>query len=232
MNLEWLSFLGNPAFVLAWYSFGVAAAAWVAYDSFTVNRHVSPALKAAWPVIVVFFSVLGLALYWWSCRPPDIAHFSGEEARRRHTNFVSARWKKVTGSVIHCVGGDGLGIISAMVVTRWLGFSFWTEFWVEYAVGFVFGWFIFQYGAMRAMGNPPLLALWKGGRAEFFSMATVMVGMGLVMRFITPNVVGHRPLPSEAAFWGFAALGLLAGAVFTYPMNWLLVLIGWKHGMG
>ena len=232
MNLEFLVFLGNPAVVLTWYGFGVAAAAWVVYDTFAVNRHVSPALKAAWPVIVVFFSVLGLVLYWWSCRPPDIAHFSDEEAKRRHTDFVSARWKKVVGSVIHCVGGDGLGIISAMVVTRWLGFSFWAEFWVEYAVGFTFGWFIFQYWAMRSMGNSPLLALWKGGRAEFFSMATVMVGMGLVMRFITPNVVGQRPLPNEAAFWGFAALGLLAGAVLTYPMNWLLVVIGWKHGMG
>lgn len=63
-------------------------------------------------------------------------------------------------------------------------------------------------------------------------MITVMAGMGLVMRFVTPSVVGHRPLPSEAAFWGFAALGLLAGAILTYPMNWLLVVIGWKHGMG
>jgi hypothetical protein len=232
MSLDFLRFLTSPAFVLAWYGFGVLAAAWVLYDSFAVNRHVSPMLKAAWPIIMVFFSVLGLVLYLASCRPPRIGEKQGEEAKQAHSAFVSDRWKKVVGSVIHCVAGDGLGIISAMVVTRWLGFSFWPEFWIEYAVGFAFGWIIFQYGAMRAMGHAPLEALWKGGRAEFFSMITVMIGMGLVMRFVTPNVVGYRPMPDTAAFWGFAALGLLAGGVLTYPVNWWLVSIGWKHGMG
>ena len=77
----------------------------------------------------------------------------------RITTMWGAKWKKVVGADIHCVAGDGLGIITAMVVTRWLGVDFATEFWIEYAVGFAFGWFIFQYWAMRSMGNPPLLAL-------------------------------------------------------------------------
>jgi hypothetical protein len=108
---------------------------------------------------------------------------------------------------------------------------FWEEFWIEYAAGFAFGWLIFQYLAMRRMGHAPLAALWMGGRAEFFSMATVMVGMGLVMRFVTPSVAGGSPLPGTAAFWGLASLGLFVGALFTYPMNWWLVRMGWKHGM-
>jgi high-affinity Fe2+/Pb2+ permease len=62
-------------------------------------------------------------------------------------------------------------------------------------------------------------------------MATVMVGMGLVMRFLTPIIVGQPPSPTAAAFWGIAALGLLVGFIFTYPINWWLVTIGWKHGM-
>jgi hypothetical protein len=155
-----------------------------------------------------------------------------EQARRAHHVFVSDTWKRVVGSDIHCVGGDGLGIMTAMVITRLLGFSFWAEFWMEYAVGFLFGWLLFQAPAMRHMGDSWPVALWKGGRAEFFSMMTVMLGMGLVMRFVTPCVVGHPPKPDTAAFWGFGALGLLVGFVFTYPMNWWLVRIGWKHGMG
>ena len=82
------------------------------------------------------------------------------------------------------------------------------------------------------MGKPWGRAIWHAGRAEFFSMITVMVGMGLVMRFVTPAAVGHRPDPWEWAFWSFGALGLLVGAVCTYPMNWWLVRRGWKHGMG
>lgn len=132
---------------------------------------------------------------------------------------------------MHYVGGDGLGIMTAMVISRIIGLEFWTEFWFEYAVGFAFGWFIFQYIAMRDMGNSPLISLWKGGRAEVFSMMTVMLGMALVSKFVTPNVVGHSPLPNEASFWGFGSLGLIIGTIFTYPMNWWLVSIKWKHGM-
>ena len=43
------------------------------------------------------------------------------------------------------------------------------------------------------------------------SMITVMVGIGLVMRFLTPISVGDAPQPN--------------------PMNRWLVKIGWKHGM-
>lgn len=84
---------------------------------------------------------------------------------------------------------------------------------------------------MREAGNPPVIALWKGFRAEFFSMVTLMLGMGLVMRFVSPAVVGALPLPTTAAFWGLGSLGLLVGSAFTYPVNWWMVTIGWKHGM-
>lgn len=234
-ELGFLDALADPRWVTSWYGFGLIAAAWVFYDTLTANRHVMPAMKAAWPIIVLFFSVLGLALYVWSCRPPRIGEIqreSRERAKQAHSEFVSATWKKVVGSDIHCVGGDGLGIMSAMVVTRLLGLSFWTEFWIEYAAGFVFGWFVFQVPSMRHMGRSWPIAIYRGARAEFFSMIGVMFGMGLVMRFVTPTVVGHPPLPDTAAFWGFGALGLIVGFVFTYPINWCLVKIGWKHGMG
>lgn len=62
-------------------------------------------------------------------------------------------------------------------------------------------------------------------------MITVMGGMGLVMGFLTPLTVGEQPDPNTFAFWGFGALGPFVGFVFTYPMNWLLVQMKWKHGM-
>lgn len=95
-------------------------------------------------------------------------------------------------------------------------------------------WFHYQWKAMLNMGKPLLVALWKAGRAEFFSMFTLMAGMGFVMRYVTPVVVeGMPPDPGEAAFWGFAIamFALLVGTVVTYPMNWWLIFRGWKHGM-
>lgn len=69
------------------------------------------------------------------------------------------------------------------------------------------------------------------GRSEFFSMITVMLGMGLVMRFVTPKIGGLAPDPDTFTFWGYSAFGLFIGAIFTFPMNWWLISIGWKHGM-
>jgi hypothetical protein len=228
--MDALAFLAEPVFVIAWYAAGLAAAAWVIRDEYTVNTAVPAALKWAWPIIVLFFSVIGLAAYIWCCRPPGIEHVEGDVKTQRFKAYAGTTMKRVTGSVIHCVGGDGLGIMTAMVIARLLRMAFWTEFWFEYAVGFAFGWFIFQYKAMSQMADGPLLALWMGGRAEFFSMMTVMAGMGAVMAYVTPMVVGQQPSPSTAAFWGFGALGLLVGFIVTYPMNFWLVKIRWKHG--
>ena len=228
--MQALVILASPPFVAAWYGFGLAAAVWVVRDEYTVNTPVPTALKWAWPIIVVFFSAVGLAMYFWCCRPPGIEHLHGDAARQRFKAYAGTTMKKVTGSVIHCVGGDGLGIMTAMVIARLLRVTFWTEFWFEYAAGFAFGWFIFQYKAMRKMSDGPLMAMWMGGRAEFFSMMTVMAGMGAVMACVTPLIAGQQPSPATAAFWGFGALGLLAGFVVTFPMNLWLVQIGWKHG--
>ena len=228
--MAFLDFLANPWFVIPWYAVGFACAVWVVMDEYSVNTNVPTALKWAWPVIVLFFSVIGLAFYLWACRPPDIAELEGQAAERRFKEYAGATLKKVTGSVIHCVGGDGLGIITAMVIARLVRMAFWQEFWFEYAAGFAFGWFIFQYKAMRMMADGPLEALWMAGRAEFFSMMTVMAGMGLVMGYLTPSVIGQQPSAATVGFWGFAALGLFVGYVATYPMNLWLVKIGWKHG--
>jgi hypothetical protein len=144
---------------------------------------------------------------------------------------VASTFSKVTGSIIHCVAGDGLGIMTAMVIGRFIGLNFWSEFAGEYMAGFLFGWILFQYPAMRSMGNNPKEALWKGGRAEFFSMITLMFGMLITMKLIQPHIIIFPPMPFTYAFWGIAAFALFIGTVVTYPMNWWLVSIGWKHGM-
>jgi hypothetical protein len=186
MSAQFLSFLTSPVFIVPWYGFGLVAALWVLFDTVTANKHVNEALKIGWPIIIIFFSLIGLLLYLLTCRPPGIIHKHGKEARDTHHEFVSRTWNKVMGSVIHCVAGDGLGIVTAMVVARLLGFSFWKEFGYEYAVGFGFGWFLFQAWVMHNMGNTLGISLWKAARTEFFSMITLMVGMGLVMYFVTP----------------------------------------------
>jgi hypothetical protein len=224
-------FLQESWFVISWYLFGFLAAVWVTYDEFKVNTNVNQSLKYGWPIIVIFFSIIGLVLYLSTCRPFGIKNKTGEEAKEYHHRYVSPQWKKVTGSVIHCVAGDGLGIMTAMVISRLINLKFWPEFCFEYGTGFLFGWLIFQYTAMKKMAGSKRQAFGMAGRAEFFSMIPLMLAMGLIMRFITPQIAGQSPDPDTLTFWAYGALGLFAGALFTYPLNWWLVSIGWKHGM-
>jgi hypothetical protein len=229
--MSMLYWLANPAVVATWYAVGVISAVWIIYDTSTVNTPLPAALKWAWPILAVFFSIIGLILYLLTSRPPDLGLLPPDLRQHRFEQYAQSRVRKVIASVNHCVGGDGLGIVTAMVLARAWSFSFWQEFWFEYAVGFGFGWFIFQLKAMRGMASTTREALWMAGRAEFFSMMTVMAGMGMVMSVVTPLVVGQQPPATTVAFWGFAAVGLLAGWVTTLPMNYWLVAIGWKHGM-
>jgi hypothetical protein len=233
MNWTFLSFLGEPWFVVPWYAVGVLGAAFVIHDLRRNNTPLKTAMKWAWPLIVLFFSVVGLALYFATARAPGIGQMrSPEEKRAAHHAFERAMWRRVNGAVIHCVAGDGIGIMTAMVIARATGMSFWQEFWFEYLVGFAVGWLVFQRKSMTMMTDNVPRQLAMAFRAEFFSMLTVMGGMGTVMTFVTPLVATAQPKPFTCAFWGFGMFGLLVGFVFTYPMNWLLVKIGWKHGMG
>lgn len=230
---EMLQFMAEPWFVVSWYVVGALGAGWMVFDAWTANSALNPPLKVAWPIIIFFFSILGIVLYLVTSRPKGIGRITDQHEKMKvFTDYSKPKWRKVVASATHCVGGDGLGIMTGMVIARLMGFPFWLEFWFEYLVGYLFGWFIFQTWAMRMHDNAWLAAIWKGGRAEFFSMITVMTGMGLVMRLVTPSVVGMQPLPTTLSFWSFGALGLIVGFIFTYPMNYWLVAIGWKHGQG
>jgi len=147
VHFQFLSFLTNEIFVLSWYVSGFIFAIWVIYDVHYVNTSVNKALKAGWPVIISFFSIVGLFLYLWTCRPKGMVYFKTgikEKSTREkvHHNYVVSTFSKVTGSVIHCVAGDGLGIMTAMVIGRFIGLNFWSEFGGEYLIGFLFGWIL------------------------------------------------------------------------------------------
>lgn len=118
IDLGWLAFLAEPWFVIVFYAIGVAGAAAIVWDAYHLNTQLKPAMKWAWPIIVFFFGPVGLALYWFTARPPGIGQV--DDAQQKQT----------------------------------------------------------------------------------------------------------------AAFWGFAFLGLFLGFVLTYPMNWLLIRAGYKHGHG
>src|SRR5260221_183187 len=129
----------------------------------------SPVLNWGFVLVTAYTGVVGAFLYVLGCREP---------LPGLHERYVAARWRQALGSAMHCVAGDGVGIIAGAVLSSFLHFRGITEVFIEYILGFGFGWTIFQALFMRDMsGGSYPRALKKTFVAELLSMNFLMAGM-------------------------------------------------------
>jgi Domain of unknown function (DUF4396) len=173
-------------------------------------------------LLTAYTGVVGAFLYVLGCREP-LPGF--------HELYVAARWRQTLGSTMHCVAGDGVGILAGAVLSTIFGLRGLNEVALEYVLGFAFGWAIFQALFMRGMvGGSYAAALKSAFMPELLSMNLLMAGM-------VPTVMtlrGHIEFasdPASARFWFVMSMGLLVGFIVAYPMNWWLVANHLKHGM-
>ncbi len=208
--------------LLAWFAFTAFSVAFVAYDLYT-NTPEMPVMKPAWIIVTLFVGPVGLFLYLIGCREP---------LPGTHEQFVAPMWKQALGSVIHCVAGDGLGIVVAASITGLLGLPMGIDLIIEYAAGFSLGLFIFQALFMKdMMGLSYGQALRRTWLPEFLSMNSMAAGM-----FPTMVILMSRDMqsmsPTSLHFWGIMSLGVIIGGLAAYPINYWMVENGLKHGMG
>src|SRR5262249_59515197 len=62
----------------------------------------SPVLKWGFVLLTAYTGVVGAFLYVLGCREP---------LPGLHERYVAARWRQTLGSTMHCVAGDGVGIL-------------------------------------------------------------------------------------------------------------------------
>lgn len=148
-----------------------------------------------------------------------------------HERYVTVRWRQVLGSTMHCVAGDGVGILVGAVLGSLLSLTMLWDIALEYVLGFGFGWTIFQALFMRGtVGGSYLRALRKTFIPEMVSMNCLMAGMVPVAAIAKANVAGSES-PMSVSFWFIMSMALLVGFIAAYPMNWWLVSKHLKHGM-
>lgn len=182
----------------------------------------SPVLKWGFILLTVYLGPLGAFLYVLGCREP---------LPGLHERYVATRWRQVLGSTMHCVAGDGVGILAGAVIASLLHLTKITDIALEYALGFGFGWSIFQALFMRDMaGGSYLRALRRAFLPELLSMNCLMAGMVPVATLATKMYPASHD-PSGPAFWFVMSMALLVGFITAYPMNWWLVSRHMKHGM-
>lgn len=205
-----------------WFALTAISAIYVAWDLFTRTPEMK-VMKWGWILVTLYTGIIGLVVYWFSCREP--APFT-------HEKFIAPLWKQTVGSTIHCVAGDATGIIVAAAITSILGLPMGVDGVIEYFAGFAFGLFIFQALFMKDMlGGSYWQAVKSSFLPEWLSMNAMMAGMIPVMIILMTRDMRAME-PTSAKFWGIMSLAALGGGVLAYPVNWWLVKNGLKHGMG
>jgi Domain of unknown function (DUF4396) len=153
--------------ILLWFILTALSVAFVAVDLRTTPE--SPVLKWAFVLITAYTGPFGAFLYVLGCREP---------LPGLHASYVAVRWRQVLGSTMHCVAGDGIGILAGAVIGSVFHLTAPLHIALEYVLGFGFGWTIFQALFMRdiAGGSFPR-SLRMTFIPEFLSMNALMAGM-------------------------------------------------------
>src|SRR5262245_21926726 len=205
--------------MLLWFLLAAAALLFVAVDIRSTPE--SPVLKWGFVLLTAYTGVVGAFLYVLGCREP---------LPGTHERYVAARWRQALGSTMHCVAGDGIGILAGAVLASRFGITGLAEVALEYILGFAFGWTIFQALFMRDMvGGSYRKSLACTFMSELLSMNLLMAGMVPTVMWLRRLIGPAAGDPLTASFWFVMSMGLLIGFITAYPMNWWLVAHHLKH---
>lgn len=206
--------------MLLWFGLTLLSFLYVAIDIRSTPE--SPVLKWGFLLLTAYTGVFGAFLYVLGCREP---------LPGLHERYTAARWRQTLGSTMHCVAGDGVGILAGAVLSSVLHLGGLLEIALEYVLGFAFGWTIFQSLFMReSAGGSYRRALASTFLPELLSMNFLMAGMVPTVAILRRHI-GAADSPLTPDFWFVMSIGLLVGFIIAYPMNWWLVANHLKHGM-
>src|SRR5215510_11961755 len=204
--------------MLLWFLLAAVSLLFVAVDIRSTPE--SPVMKWGFVLLTAYTGVVGAFLYVLGCREP---------LPGLHERYVAVRWRQTLGSTMHCVAGDGVGILAGAVLSSVFGLAGLTEVVIEYVLGFAFGWTIFQALFMRDMaGGSYGRALKSTFMSELLSMNLLMAGMMPAM-MILRRYVPMADNPMTPNFWFVLSIALLLAFIPAYPINSSLAANHPKH---
>jgi len=193
-------------------------------------------MNIVWVVAAMFGSFIWLWVYWkWgrskpngSAKPPmAVMVFKGSS---------------------HCGAGCMIGDVVAEwtafwwpTVAVWLGwhhvfaektFAVWIlDFGVAYLVGILVQYFTIAPMRHLSAGEGILAAL-KADTASITAWQVGMYGLIAVVQFAWfKPAYSHIASVASFDFWFAMQIAMLAGFATSYPVNWLLIAVGWKEKM-
>lgn len=218
------------ALMIGWFAVTLVGVAWLAYDIYT-HTPAMKLMKPGWILTAMYTGPVGVAAYLLTCRQPAATGDPGGRSRYdMHDAFIRPLWRQAMGSLVHCLAGDATGVIFAATFASLLGVAGMADAALEYAMGFIFGLFIFQALFMRSMFGGYWPAVRKTVYVEWVSMNWVMAGMIPVV-MLGKSLLPGAEHPASLGYWFVMQLGAIVGLLLGYPINYWLVGNGLKHGM-
>lgn len=196
-------------------------------------------MNLVWPLTTMFGSLIWLTAYW---------RWGRNVTSRFHGHFEQPFSITVLKSTSHCGAGCMVGDLAgewlafAMPgISVWLGWQslfadrMFANWILDLIIAFIFG-VGFQYFSIKPMRNLSVRAgLAAALRADAISIIAWQIGMYGVMAALQfgwyKSETGRIAPVDSSEFWFAMQIAMLGGFVTSYPVNWLLLRMGWKEGM-
>lgn len=194
-------------------------------------------MNIVWVAVMLFGSVVWLLAFFRWAR-------GGQDDDGSPTPMAIATFKGSNHCGAGCMIGDiiaewaAFAVPALAVAAGWHSlfaekmFAVWVlDFVLAYVLGVFFQYFTIAPMRHLSLGQGLLAAI----KADTASIASWQVGMYGAMALIqfgwfAPHYGGLAPVNSPV-FWFAMQVAMLAGFLTSYPVNWLLVRIGWKEKM-
>jgi Domain of unknown function (DUF4396) len=220
--------------VALWVAFACAAV--IIIDLLAGHMQKMWIMDIVWPVTALYSGPLGLWAYYRIGRLTTKSKVERAKKEGEHNRGQRKAMPEVVAvAATHCGAGCTLGDIIAewfvfAVPIVLFGQKIFGSWALDFAVAYLLG-IAFQYFTIAPMRG---LGLWDGlkaaMKADTLSLAAWQIGMYGWMAIVHFGIFGEIPKTSPV-FWFMMQIGMIAGFVTAYPVNWWLVRAGWKEKM-
>lgn len=154
-------------------------------------------------------------------------HLDHDGRRTDHGPLIEKRnhFSLALSATVHCLVGCGLGEVLGMVIGTGLHMTNLYTMILALVLGFVFGFAFGMIPLLRA-GFPFNRAFKQVLIAEGLSIA-VMEAFEVAVQVYTPGVMDAHL--SDWLFWKGMLIGLIAGFIAAFPVNYIFVKKGIRH---
>ena len=212
---EWLQVLAIVSLLTA----GCCSGA-IVFDILRGNRQKMWIMDVVWPVTALWSGPIGLWAYY---------RFGNAGKEKPYPQVVAV-------AATHCGAGCTLGDI----IAEWIhffapltiaGVAIFGAWAIDFAFAFALG-IAFQYFTIAPMRNLSLgEGLVQALKADTLSLTAWQVGMYGWMAIVRFAIFGKDIPKTNPSFWFLMQIGMFAGFLTSYPVNWWLVKKGVKERM-